>query len=543
MEPKLEQQEQDELLFSFLNTDCVDSSYNMQWSNMDLVDPPSPPYSTSSGDSIAHGSGSATEDFESSTAVDILSPDNLWQFMSPIASDDGSAALCNTAFQPMLFPAPIPVEPASPRSSPSASDSEPNKRKRGRKAKTSASPASTTTQLKPLLPSVNGRTPEIAVRPAIAPSPNPPSSGSHVVQVKAEPVDSMPLMPHPLNNSSQPQQPQYTAQQAAMAKRQERLIKNRAAALLSRKRKREHLTTLEEENTAIKQENDELREQVAKLTAELQMVRTENEELRGSSTPKTSQKNTKATGMVFMIMLFSFALFSLPNGSVNRLTVGGSSRRGLIGSSNLPYYETNQQKLLDGGSPTIDVSPSTEVMVVESIKAHDLQSWIQESLKLDAEKYPSETESQEPVTSTALVQYSKAQTFSTASSSSPPLYLYAGELSQVVRLGEEHKTDRRNAVSPRVSLLSPLVANPGECEPQQYLQVDMQVISSKIVGAQMIGLKDSSFVPLSLKDQLVTRPSSALGGSQFNNTDDPARKNKRRRSVREASKRKAKVVV
>jgi hypothetical protein len=302
MEPKLEQQEQDELLFSFLNTDCVDSSYNMQWSNMDLIDPPSPPYSTSSGDSIAHGSGSPTEEFEPSTTVDILSPDNLWHFMSPIASDDGSAALCNTAFQPMLFPAPIPVEPASPRSSPSASDSEPNKRKRGRKAKSSASPPSTTAQLKPLLPSVNGRTPEIAVRPAIAPSPNPPSSGSHVVQVKSEPVDSMPLMGQPLNNPSQSQsQPQYTAQQAAMAKRQERLIKNRAAALLSRKRKREHLNTLEEENTVIKKENDELREQVARLTAELQMVRNENEELKGSTTSKPSQKNTKTTGMVFMV--------------------------------------------------------------------------------------------------------------------------------------------------------------------------------------------------------------------------------------------------
>jgi hypothetical protein len=240
-------------------------------------------------------------------------------------------------------------------------------------------------------------------------------------------------------------------------------------------------------------------------------------------------------------MLFSFALFSLPNGSVNRLTVGGSSRRGLIGSSSLPYYESSQQKLLDGGSPTVNVSPSTEVMVVESIKAHDLQSWIQESLKLDADKSTSESESHEPVTSTALVQYSKAQAYSTASLS-PPLYLYADELSQVVRLGEEHKTDRRNAVSPRVSLLSPLVANPGECEPQQYLQVDMQVISSKIVGAQMIGLKDSAFVPLSLKNQLVTQPSSALGGSHFNNTEDPARKNKRRRNVREATKRKAKVV-
>jgi hypothetical protein len=124
----------------------------------------------------------------------------------------------------------------------------------------------------------------------------------------------------------------------------------------------------------------------------------------------------------------------------------------------------------------------------------------------------------------------------------PSLYLYANQLSQVVRLGNEYRTNGANSISPRVSLLSPLQPSHEACEPQQYLQVDMQVISSKIVGAHMVGLKDSAFVPISLKDQLVTPPSTSLGDYNVNNTDDTARKNKRRRNVRSIPKRNAKVV-
>lgn len=236
-------------------------------------------------------------------------------------------------------------------------------------------------------------------------------------------------------------------------------------------------------------------------------------------------------------MLFSFALFTLPSGSVNRLTVGGSSRRPLIGpSSNLLYLEQSHQRLLDSGSPTPHTpAPTSELMVVESIKAHDLQSWIQESLNNESEKQLTE-----PATSTGLVQYSTAQA---AMFDETPLYLYTNKLAQVVRLGKEHNPNRNNIMSPRVSLLSPLQSSNEECEPQQYLQVDMQVIGSKIVGAQMVGLKDSSFVPLSLKDQLVTPPSSEFAGYDLNSTDDSAaRKNTRRRSVRNATKRMAKVV-
>jgi hypothetical protein len=171
-------------------------------------------------------------------------------------------------------------------------------------------------------------------------------------------------------------------------------------------------------------------------------------------------------------------------------------------------------------------------MVVESIKPYDLQLWIQESLKAEAE---ADKRTSDSASSTGLVQYQTGQPVAMADTSS--LYLYANHLSQVVRLTDE-RNKQANSVSPRVSLLSPIIPSHESCEPQQYLQVDMQVLGSKIVGAQMVGLKDSAFIPVSLKDQLVTPPSSSsLGGYNLNDTDDTARKNKRRRNVRSSPKR------
>jgi exonuclease I len=63
----------------------------------------------------------------------------------------------------------------------------------------------------------------------------------------------------------------------AHSKRQERLIKNRAAALLSRKRKREHLQALEQERQWLVKDNEVLKSKTATLEAKVQQLEQENE--------------------------------------------------------------------------------------------------------------------------------------------------------------------------------------------------------------------------------------------------------------------------
>ena len=60
-------------------------------------------------------------------------------------------------------------------------------------------------------------------------------------------------------------------------KRQERLIKNRAAALLSRKRKREHLDELEQKVEALSAENCELKRKISELEGKLSFVSSERD--------------------------------------------------------------------------------------------------------------------------------------------------------------------------------------------------------------------------------------------------------------------------
>jgi hypothetical protein len=64
----------------------------------------------------------------------------------------------------------------------------------------------------------------------------------------------------------------------ANTKRQERLIKNRAAALLSRKRKREHLQALEDEQEWLTKENEGLKSKAMALEIKLQQIEKEHQQ-------------------------------------------------------------------------------------------------------------------------------------------------------------------------------------------------------------------------------------------------------------------------
>ncbi|KAG0347177.1 hypothetical protein BG004_008275 [Podila humilis] len=222
-------------------------------------------------------------------------------------------------------------------------------------------------------------------------------------------------------------EPQSDAVLTAQAKRQERLIKNRAAALLSRKRKREHINLLESHTDLLKLDNQELKERVCELeenvkilTEERDAARTECERLRHqvkasalasshrpSSYVETATAatvrldldlernlrnhaeaerglNSKATGVVFMIILFSFALFNLPSGKLETLMVGGGSlNRPRIGATivgrALDSYTKNptisgQVREASSGTARQDLNNMTDLVVFSDNRA--LQAWL-----------------------------------------------------------------------------------------------------------------------------------------------------------------------
>ncbi|KAI8869327.1 hypothetical protein GQ42DRAFT_163496 [Ramicandelaber brevisporus] len=108
--------------------------------------------------------------------------------------------------------------------------------------------------------------------------------------------------------SSKQPTPNTAAAMPIMDKRQERLMKNRASAYESRKRKREHMESLETENVELKERISKLVDQISKLTkerdslsTECQKLRTENSSLRkgqsvaaskATSTTKSKSKKT-----------------------------------------------------------------------------------------------------------------------------------------------------------------------------------------------------------------------------------------------------------
>jgi hypothetical protein len=134
------------------------------------------------------------------------------------------------------------------------------------------------------------------------------------------PLDQIPSPPPPQPQAAVSQTPEKSPAELAYAKRQERLIKNRAAALLSRKRKREHLTTLEDERQQLVNENQTLHSKVSSLEARVMSLEQENMELKRRLSPSPSTavqhkqhhhhhhshsiatpKHAKTTGMVFMV--------------------------------------------------------------------------------------------------------------------------------------------------------------------------------------------------------------------------------------------------
>jgi hypothetical protein len=366
-DPEFRQQEQDDLILSYLNSDYVTNEMPT------TDDPPSPPYSTSSKSTDAAPSSMDVDiDFTMDSAPSLYAQDSFLLHLqtalneqglsfswpaapfpaNPLTGADIKEQPCLTALSPLFTPSnpdhhsflsqssiyqpqfmqqPAELDYSQQKqldsivSSPGSSlDGEQSKKKHGgrKKREISIAPAPSKPFTRILPAASQQASPPLPSQPQ-------PAAGTleqqnqqaavqhhHVVKEETSVASSLdqPLSSSPTHRTSSDKSPA----EAAYAKRQERLIKNRAAALLSRKRKREHLTTLEEERQQLANDNQALHSKVSSLEARVVSLEQENMELKrklSSSFPAHKQqqqqqqqhtslaipKHAKTTGMVFMV--------------------------------------------------------------------------------------------------------------------------------------------------------------------------------------------------------------------------------------------------
>ncbi|KAI9483967.1 MAG: hypothetical protein EXX96DRAFT_648628 [Benjaminiella poitrasii] len=553
IKPDPEMQEQDDLIMSYLNTEYISSS----------------PSSTTSSELTGGSPGKQTVDVDDDFMLDsslLTQPLQPFQHQQPLQDAYYYYPFCwpNTttatttlnqqdllfnpttnclqqqqqsdpilSVMPSIFP-PSPPLPApsltnsNPTNNNANSESEQPKKKRGRKKResppapnltgngTGISTTATATLLAPK---------PLAPRPLISAALTPTTTTTTATTTTAT-MDSTTVIKTepivvPLVLTSKSSEKDEDAQKAAqIQKRQERLIKNRAAALLSRKRKREHLTQLEEEKQALLTENENLKSHVHSLETKIESLEKENLELREKLKEKDTEPaattttttviqighhhhykkqdallqkpTTKATGVVFMIILFSFALFTLPTRTtVNRLTVGGSP---LEDKQQFPMIDSRPSMASSSPDPE---APATGLVLLDAVQPRDLQTWINHKLVVD----PS-------LTTTTSSSWEEEEEEEEEEYASDHVYLYSKEFSQLASLTninneDDNKQQRRHHHHqlPTISLLSPyyhhnnnhsqttLIDHKEQDQEQCYLQIDVQVLRSNVIKGQLMSLQ------------------------------------------------------
>ncbi|KAI7856213.1 hypothetical protein BDC45DRAFT_504601 [Circinella umbellata] len=288
---------------SYLNADCLaapDSNWNIADNN-----PPSPPYSTSSSSDKLHN---------------ILIKQVIFLWIHNSHNKNSNNHKNNKAGRKKRMDSQPPPPPASIAPAP----------------------------LRPLAARVNNSNGNIK------PSSNTSSQSSSSTPIIVAPTPSSPpqqqqLKDQPVAIKVEPGTNHITSTSSTSLS-----SNNNKQTRTTQKRKREHLNALEEEKQQLSVENEQLKTKVAALEAKVDILEKENNDLkrRINGAPVTSsmnvlQNNTnnkKTTGVVFMIILFSFALFSLPARTVNQLTVGGHQPGGPL-SLDSTYIQQQQQVL------------------------------------------------------------------------------------------------------------------------------------------------------------------------------------------------------
>ncbi|KAF9436050.1 hypothetical protein BGZ76_004929 [Entomortierella beljakovae] len=600
----------------------------------DLLHPPSPPtsvgtFSESSGspqhtnmDSCDEGSGSDVPmesnplDYWQYVYSDLTQSTPAFPILQALTQQQPGAWPSLTGVNAALLqaspisplPTKIPNTPPSPTSSIKAEKSLEKKTKRAKKqASTPVQqvPLAPLAPLKPLMP--------LAPLVQLAPQPTPPSppTSVHDVFIKQSPplspriVSGPPTTSAPTSGGSSLRRPSIVpaltpniarsssvvvkstlipedkppseAAMTAQAKRQERLIKNRAAALLSRKRKREHINLLETHTDLLKSANQDLNDRVSELEENVKVLTVERDTAREEcdSARKECERlhrqinvlahnpqsgpfridmdlernirspdaerglNSKATGVVFMIILFSFALFNLPSGKLDTLMVGGSIDRPRLASSivgrvnSYTNSPTISGKVRESAIQGKDLHNMTDLVVFSDNRA--LQTWLGHQPIVipnnESNDVSMESKDKETVTeaSSSVDKYTKSVGFVSQKHQQAPwvqpdthqdvnepdrdawLYctnmLYSLRSTNIVKAAGSAQATNGEIRRPRLSILSPLDgvagsstnenkdmppwmpnSNPTEAdEEQRYLRLDVEVTSSRVVSGKGLG--------------------------------------------------------
>lgn len=178
-----------------------------------------------------------------------------------------------------------------------------------------------------------------------------PNSLPNVTTIPVSASSVRPLKSSSFSSPKAAQNPIRREMEMKALKRQQRMIKNRESACLSRKKKKEYvsslegrLTELEQENTQLKLENGALKDRLNEL---------ENA-MTWTKAPSFSVKTKKATAILAVLLMVSLNLgsfSSLVNTNSDPLSVGNLG----MGGSNMPDAVTHHGRSLLW-APTVDIS-------------------------------------------------------------------------------------------------------------------------------------------------------------------------------------------